>query len=64
VWQLIETVPKDERYILLYFPTLGVCIAKYRPFSESWLIKEGRAYYMHDERPTHWMPLPEPPEEK
>jgi hypothetical protein len=72
-WQPIETAPKDETPILVYFKDLGV----HRVFwTSTWsddLDKHGlwhvtdnkfearplRGYCHGDD--THWMPLPEPP---
>jgi hypothetical protein len=72
-WQSIETAPKDETFVLLYFP----------PGMEPWQAEadgmvlgfwsEEYADWFHSEaagnsltargaaQPTHWMPLPEPP---
>ena len=68
-WQPIETAPINDE-VLVYNPKFGVLIGwinhnldaqKPRPY---WVYdnvnkskKESRAY-----PPTHWMPLPEPPE--
>lgn len=57
-WQPIATAPKD-RYVLGYDPHLK------RPFVMIWNVADhvfavcGSAF--DDEKPTHWMPLPEPP---
>lgn len=73
-WRPIETAPKDSR-IMLYRPTSPSDIAKVvagKWDSDKWASKP-RPYWSHDlghlmgkqeERkcaPTHWMPLPSPP---
>lgn len=72
-WQPIETAPKDKA-VLLYRPTAlawaVVAVGKWtsqqyntrpRPYWEMWMhigsVAEARMWV-----PTHWMPLPEPPE--
>jgi hypothetical protein len=74
-WQPIETAPKDKRSILVAggtfetsnsmagaYPFTGPMIASYADNGE-W---RGENCGGHDEfyyiRPTHWMPLPNPPE--
>lgn len=69
-WQPIETAPKDGRKILLWCPTLNNMIqAQWRvhDMGGEWVDiwnndpiedMQGVAY------PTHWMPLPNPPETK
>ena len=54
-WQPIETAPKGERDLLL-------CCGG-RVYQGFWGGKNWYAYYDLDmiARPTHWMPLPEPP---
>lgn len=70
-WQPIETAPMDGTPILLYKPNekrMGqYIVAGY--WNELWLSCGGRglAYFSHlDQRdyghPTHWQPLPEPPD--
>ena len=49
-WQPIETAPQEGKYIL-------VCGAASEVFSID-------PYFSDDDRLTHWMPLPKPPEEK
>lgn len=74
-WQPIETAPKDER-VFLYRPACPYQWAQRvcGRFNSEPYISNPRPYWSHDvERlsgkadarknpPTHWMPLPEPPE--
>ncbi len=72
-WQPIETAPKDGTYVLVVPPThssVSCSVARFdndrysrkpRPFwnrSDGW----GRVSVSRDTPPTHWMPLPKPPE--
>jgi hypothetical protein len=71
-WQPIETAPKDK-YILLYCSRFGIIRGKW---SDEQYAKTPRPYWRHDktdlygirdtrdDQPTHWMPLPNPPEAK
>lgn len=74
IWQPIETAPKDGTTILLYRPsahpwgmvTPGKWDAqphskKPNPYWEMWF-KIGGNYESRAWPPTHWMPLPAPPE--
>lgn len=74
-WQPIETAPRDGTYIILYSPKeISICAwklwnkarLKYEEDQYTWLRYYGNSifYYFWDEKsikPTHWMPLPEPP---
>ena len=61
-WQPIETAPKDGSTFL-------VCVGNWMTVAhwhrqQQCLATNGRpiyARYPADELPTHWMPLPEPP---
>lgn len=54
-WQPIETAPKDGTQLLLWSnrPTVGAYGQRY----QNWFTIPGE----YTCRPTHWMPLPEPP---
>jgi hypothetical protein len=70
-WRPIATAPKDETFVLLYFPdmnrpwqaeadgrVIGFWSEKYREWYHSEAAGNSLSEYAH---PTHWMPLPEPP---
>lgn len=59
-WQPISTAPKDGTIILLYIPRAFTYPTK----PGYWWKQHGywRAYGPDAIRPTHWMPLPEPPQ--
>lgn len=74
-WRLIdETTPRSGRGngVLLWCPRRGVTIGWWnddryarrgpRPFWRT-LSSFGRVTYDRDDQPTHWMPLPEAPED-
>lgn len=58
-WQKIETAPKGVN-VLLWWPRWDSTpvIGYYR--GDQWSIDN--AEYYHDSQPTHWQPLPAPPE--
>lgn len=58
-WRPIETAPKDGTEVLVYVPRrLGaIYAAASNPTGNQWWARN-----MGDLRPTHWMPLPTPPE--
>jgi hypothetical protein len=64
-WQPIETAPKKEyEDVLLYSPTVGVCVANWYSGVEKWALTHdyGDGWgtpKLYDV--THWAPLPEPP---
>ena len=66
-WQPIETAPKDESLILVYGPCevdgesypAQVGIALYHKIRDRW-IDENNGYAIY--HPTHWRPLPPPPQ--
>lgn len=64
-WQDISTAPKDGTEILIRekgaFKLNQFAVASY--FEESWHVKPTRDMRLCA-KPTHWMPLPEGPEEE
>lgn len=68
MWEPIETAPKDGTSILVYEETEWpeIFVAYHKNDSWGWT-KEGNFgedgdYFNHS--PSHWMPLPNPPEPK
>ena len=75
-WQPIETAPKDGTWILVYgegtddeADTRKVSVAQYTNYLNGTIYDEfwwqfawyDGGYYGRFENPTHWMPLPTPP---
>lgn len=56
-WQPIETAPKDNTEVLLGRPDGLFMIGFYR--DGAW---DDGDYRDHETWPTHWMPLPTPPQ--
>ena len=64
-WQPIETAPRDGMEILAYREYSGITIASWADWisysdldpKSRWENRDG--FEIH---PTHWMPLPKPPE--
>jgi hypothetical protein len=54
-WQPIETIPVDGRAVLIYYRTSKT--VGWLGRADDWRAKP---YWL--ENVTHWMPLPEPPE--
>lgn len=64
-WKPIETAPKDRGFIA-YRPDAGVFCAEWRlceQHGNMTLWSEGGYSDLTDDMPTHWMPLPQPPQE-
>lgn len=65
-WRPIETAPRDE-FVLAYEPSQGICIAMTYN-GDRWYLDElwnapNEPENAHMVRsPTHWMPLPPPPQ--
>lgn len=62
-WQPIETAPNDGQEVLVFDPNWGTAAVAFREEATGfpWAIVGGK----DDSRPlepTHWMPLPAPPE--
>lgn len=65
-WQPIETAPKDGTRFLTYEPShYGIRIGRafIRADHDDWLshVDQHGGSSKGGARPTHWMPLPEPP---
>ena len=71
-WLPIETAPKDGTKILVFCPRLGACgpatwdtcqyAKKPRTFWTHWGERIFGTTRVRDDQPTHWMPLPAPPQ--
>ena len=61
MWQSIENAPKDLDQIILYCGDF-TCMGRWSEDYEEWEDDEGMGKLRI--QPSHWMPLPEPPEEK
>lgn len=71
-WQPIETAPKDGTAILVYPATWGSQSASIATWNDDRQSKKPRPFWSRqdsisitlsrDKPPTHWMPLPAPPE--
>jgi uncharacterized C2H2 Zn-finger protein len=71
-WRPIATAPKDGTEVLLYCPKRGTTVRG--RWSDERYANKPRPYWTHDreriwgkldtraDQPTHWMPLPPPPE--
>jgi hypothetical protein len=60
-WQLIETAPKDGEDVLLCQDygdgTFEMVVGAWSDATDEW--RSGEPF---PHKPTHWMPLPEPPD--
>ena len=59
-WQSLETAPKDGTFVLVAHMDGQITIRRHHERTDHWLDDED--FYMTDNHPTHWMPLPPPPE--
>ena len=57
-WQPIETAPKDEDLEVLTWNGISMRVAQYG-WEDQWHTSGLPSF-----KPTHWMPLPDPPEPK
>ena len=62
-WKGIETAPKDGTRVIVNDPKSPgageVTVGSYDPDDERWGDDAARGFPIY---PTHWQPLPEPPE--
>ena len=67
-WQPIETAPKDGTRVLIAFQSIGqwVILSAYWNTREDVWTDDAVVSFGYEEtaeyEPTHWMPLPKPPE--
>lgn len=59
-WQPIETAPKDGTRILAFVPRYGATTAHFDARNTHRFICH--SVLNREAQPTHWMPLPEPPQ--
>jgi len=59
-WLPIETAPEDEWVLIGWTGKEELDIAKHR--THGWT--SGSGFHPEDPQPTHWQPLPSPPENK
>jgi hypothetical protein len=66
-WKTIDTAPIDGSVFLAYYKLEGLSESWQRVRQVFWsasiedFVFSGRAVRSYSEKPTHWMPLPEPP---
>lgn len=53
-----ERLPEKDKWVLRYSAITGATWLAYRNSIGVWMDEQGKAPYI-----THWMPLPEPPED-
>ncbi len=77
-WRGIDSAPKDGTRVLAYFPTYGWCTARFHSYTRPdgslayayWANDPDNSREEHyfsgdgEDKPTAWMPLPQPPEVK
>jgi hypothetical protein len=61
-WQPIKTVPRDID-VLLYFPPIRATRERGVGSASRMIVGKVWQWDHRDFPPTHWMPLPEPPEQ-
>ena len=57
-WQPIATAPKDGTLVLVYYREGGMAVRRILSSGACVDVLRNRSGY-----PTHWMPLPDPPQE-
>lgn len=63
-WQLIETAPKDGTIVLLARRGIKGCVFTARYHNGLWMDDWLGVDYSNTVYPTHWQPLPAPPEKE
>ena len=66
-WQPIETAPRDGRHVLTFqeMQEPSEVVMKYDSWCDLWVYADELLSDVDPapEQPTHWMPLPAPPED-
>lgn len=60
-WRPIETAPRDGTRCILYRKGLKIKMGEYVPKYWDWCVEGWKDTNGNFFTPTHWMPLPEPP---
>lgn len=60
-WQLIDTAPRDGSEVLIAWPGQEPVVGWWERFRGCFAWHEASRPKFH--QPTHWMPLPAPPED-
>lgn len=61
-WQPIETAPREDGERILVYSGAGVSLAEWRTHFKAFSDPECGSLMNGVLEPTHWMPLPEPPD--
>ncbi len=59
-WRPIDTAPKDGTWVLVYLEDSSLGVHVY-PASFGRIAMIGHSFAFDMPKPTHWMPLPQPP---
>jgi Protein of unknown function (DUF551) len=61
-WRPIETAPKDGSMLIAWCQYMDVAQARFSQRRQQWLFSDYGDE--SDWKPTHWMPMPSPPEQE
>lgn len=63
-WQPIDTVPRDGRAVLVYLEKEMLHSRVHAAYFRPNVVTVGGLFDFDAPKATHWMPLPEPPDER
>ena len=67
-WISVKTPPEQYKEVLVFpYPSDQTLTAYYQPVRNDWIYMQyetGHGWFDYTCKPTHWMPLPEPPKEE